>query len=62
MLFSLFLAIFPNKLLNFVCIWYLVVFQWLHPWATTIKFNSIEFNSLGLLITRRYVANKKAEL
>ena len=32
MLFSLFVVTFPNKLLYFVFIWYLVVLQWLHPW------------------------------
>ena len=34
MLFSLFSVIFPNKLLYFVYIRYLVVLQWLRPWAT----------------------------
>ena len=34
MLFSVFLVIFPNKLLYFVCIQYLVVLQWLRLWAT----------------------------
>ena len=33
MLFSLFLVTFPNKLLYFVCIRYLVVLHWLRPWA-----------------------------
>ena len=36
MLFSLFMVTFPNKLLYFVCIRYLVVLQWLRPWATLL--------------------------
>ena len=36
MLFSLFLVTFPTRLLYFVCIRYLVVLQWLRPWATLL--------------------------
>ena len=36
MLFSLFFVTFPNRLLYDVCIQYLVVFQWLRPWATLL--------------------------
>ena len=36
MLFSLFLVTFRNRLLYFVCIRYLVVLQWLRPWATLL--------------------------
>ena len=47
MLFSLFFLTFPNKLLYFVCIPYLVI--WLRPWATLLL-NTIKFDSLGLLV------------
>ena len=48
MLFSLFLVTFPNKLLYFVYIRYLVVLQWLRPWATLLL-NLIVLNLIVLV-------------
>ena len=51
MLFSLFLVTFSQQA-PILCVYsYLVVLQWLHPWAHfTIKYNSIKFNSLGFTV------------
>ena len=57
MLVSLFLVTFPNKLLYFVCIRYLVVLQWLRPWSTLLL-NLIVLNLIVLVYCYKLLSVK----